>query len=189
MKVAILLSDMTASGGAPRQAMSLAQHLDALGHSATIYAVRYCPDDRAPAGAVRLFGEELVPVASSPIDLDAPGRLGDAVLLDYDDPSHPLLHWAHWLRASGLARPRPGRVIRFTQYEQAIQSALAGHGVALGRLALVRPLLDSGQLVPAARLEPLPIPYGYWLVSRSRPVGRNAAVVRSWILARAPATR
>ena len=152
-------------------------------------AVRYCPDDRAPAGAVRLFGEELVPVASSPIDLDAPGRLGDAVLLDYDDPSHPLLHWAHWLRASGLARPRPGRVIRFTQYEQAIQSALAGHGVALGRLALVRPLLDSGQLVPAARLEPLPIPYGYWLVSRSRPVGRNAAVVRSWILARAPATR
>jgi len=152
-------------------------------------AVRYCPDDRAPAGAVRLFGEELVPVASSPIDLDAPGRLGDAVLLDYDDPSHPLLHWAHWLRASGLARPRPGRVIRFTQYEQAIQSALAGHGVALGRLALVRPLLDSGQLVPAARLEPLPIPYGYWLVSRSRPLGRNAAVVRSWILARAPATR
>ncbi|HTR48039.1 MAG TPA: glycosyltransferase family 4 protein [Verrucomicrobiae bacterium] len=54
MKVAILLSDMTASGGAPRQAMSLAQHLDALGHSATIYAVRYCPETCFPKLAASL---------------------------------------------------------------------------------------------------------------------------------------
>ncbi len=148
-------------------------------------AVRYSPVERAPEDAVRLFGEELVPVASAAIDLDDPAQLGRAVLLDYDDPAHPLLHWAHWLRASGIARPRPGRVIRFTQYEQAIQSALAGHGVALGRLALVRPLIASGQLRPASRRGPLPIGYGYWLVSRSRPLGRNAGRVRAWILSSA----
>jgi DNA-binding transcriptional LysR family regulator len=84
-----------------------------------------------------------------------------------------------------MARPKPGRVLRFTQYEQAIQSALAGHGVALGRLALVRPFLDSGQLLSATRRKPLPIGYGYWLVSRSRPLGRNAGRVRTWILSRA----
>jgi DNA-binding transcriptional LysR family regulator len=148
-------------------------------------AVRYCPGERAPAGAVRLFGEELLPVASTRVDLDDPVQLGKAVLLDYDDPAHPLLHWAHWLRTSGMARPKPGRVLRFTQYEQAIQSALAGNGVALGRLALVRPLLDSGQLLSATRRKPLPIGYGYWLVSRSRPLGRNAGRVRTWILSRA----
>ena len=98
---------------------------------------------------------------------------------------HPLLHWAHWLRSSGVARSRPGRVLRFTRYEQAIQSALAGHGVALGRLALVRPFLDSRQLVAATGRGPLPIGYGYWLVSRSRPLGRNASRVRAWILSRA----
>ncbi len=146
-------------------------------------AVRYSPTERAPSGSVRLFGEELVPVASSAVDLDDPAQLARAVLLDYDDPSHPLLHWAHWLRTSGGARYRPGRVLRFTQYEQAIQSALAGHGVALGRLALVRAFIASGQLVPATRRDPLAIGYGYWLVSRSRPLGRNAGRVRDWILA------
>jgi DNA-binding transcriptional LysR family regulator len=148
-------------------------------------AVRYCPDERAPEGAVHLLGEELLPVASTAVDLDDPTRLGKAVLLDYDDPAHPLLHWAHWLRATGAGRARPGRVLRFTQYEQAIQSALAGHGVALGRVGLVQPLIDSGQLVPATRRHPLPIPYGYWLVSRSRPLGRNAGLVRAWILSQA----
>src|SRR5215813_866965 len=145
-------------------------------------AIRYCPPDAAPSGAVRLFGEELLPVASTAVDLEDPAQLSRQVLLDFDDPAHPLLHWAHWLRSSGLARSRPGRVLRFTQYEQAIQSALGGNGVALGRLALVRPLLDSGQLVPASRRRPLAIGYGYWLVCRSRPMGRNAGRVRSWIL-------
>jgi glycosyltransferase involved in cell wall biosynthesis len=44
MKVAILLTDMITSGGAPRQAMLLAQWLEKLGHEATIYANRYCPE-------------------------------------------------------------------------------------------------------------------------------------------------
>lgn len=151
-------------------------------------AVRYCPAENAPSGAVRLFGEDLLPVSSAPLDLDDPAQLGKAVLLDYDDPAHPLLHWAHWLRASGAPRPRPGRVLRFTQYEQAIQSALAGHGVALGRLALLRPFLDSGQLVAATGRRPLSIGYGYWLVSRSRPLGRNAGRVRAWVLSQASET-
>jgi glycosyltransferase involved in cell wall biosynthesis len=44
MKVAILLTDMITSGGAPRQAMLLAQWLQKFGHEATIYSNRYCPE-------------------------------------------------------------------------------------------------------------------------------------------------
>jgi glycosyltransferase involved in cell wall biosynthesis len=48
MRVAILLSDLTANGGAPRQAMQLALGLQNLGHDATLYAVRYCPENCYP---------------------------------------------------------------------------------------------------------------------------------------------
>ena len=54
MRVAILISDLTANGGAPRQAMLLAQHLQALGHDATLYAVRYCPENCFPEIAASL---------------------------------------------------------------------------------------------------------------------------------------
>ena len=36
-------------------------------------AVRYCPAEHAPSGAVRLFDEELLPVSSTPVDLDDAG--------------------------------------------------------------------------------------------------------------------
>jgi len=48
MKIAILLSDLTANGGAPRQAMLLADGLSKLGHLATLYAARYCPESCYP---------------------------------------------------------------------------------------------------------------------------------------------
>ena len=70
-----------------------------------------------------------------------------------------------------------------------IQAALGGNGVALGRLALVRPFLDSGRLQPATRAKPLPIDYAYWLVSRTRPLGRDTASVRKWVLAQASPRR
>lgn len=54
MKVAILLSDLTANGGAPRQAMLLADWLQKLGHGATLYAVRYCPENCYPEIAASL---------------------------------------------------------------------------------------------------------------------------------------
>lgn len=54
MRVAILISDLTASGGAPRQAMLLAQWLQSFGHDATIYAVRYCPETCFPEIAASL---------------------------------------------------------------------------------------------------------------------------------------
>lgn len=54
MKAAILISDLTASGGAPRQAMLLAQRLQTFGHDATIYAVQYCPENCFPEIAASL---------------------------------------------------------------------------------------------------------------------------------------
>jgi len=148
-------------------------------------AIRYCPAPLAPSGAVRLFDEQLLPVARTALEINDPAQLSRQVLLEYEDPQHPLLQWSHWFKSSGIARAKPRRIIRFTQYDQVIQAALAGNGVALARLELVRPHLDSGALQRATRSRPVPIDYAYWLVCRQRALGRGATGVRKWVLAQA----
>lgn len=54
MRVAILITDLITNGGAPRQAMLLARWLQAFGHDATLYAVRYCPENCFPEIAASL---------------------------------------------------------------------------------------------------------------------------------------
>ena len=72
MKVAILLTDMITSGGAPRQAMLLAQWLQKFGHQATIYSNRYCPEICFPEIGASL---DIRAVARlSPADVDRRNR-------------------------------------------------------------------------------------------------------------------
>jgi LysR family transcriptional regulator, glycine cleavage system transcriptional activator len=76
--------------------------------------------------------------------------LSKFALLEFDDPLHPWLQWTDWLGAMGWADIKPNGVLRFNQYDQVIQAALAGHGIALGRLELIQPLIDDGRLVRLA---------------------------------------
>jgi DNA-binding transcriptional LysR family regulator len=93
------------------------------------------------------------------------------------------------LAAMDLAQLRPKAMLRFNQYDQVIHAALAGQGVALGRRALVQPMLDDG------RLEALPWGeagdgggYSYWLIATAERPRRAVAAVVQWILAEAGAT-
>jgi DNA-binding transcriptional LysR family regulator len=70
-----------------------------------------------------------------------------------------------------------------------VQAALAGLGVALGRLALVGNLLVEGQLAVATRRPPVTTDHGYWLLERRGAGSRALSAVREWILAEAAATR
>lgn len=149
-------------------------------------ALRYCPDALAPEGAVRLFGEVLAPVAHPSLEVTAieqPAQLRKSVLIDYDDSSRPWLQWKDWLRGAGHKGgvAGQGRLI-FNQYDQVVQAALAGQGVALGRLALVRHLIGEGKLVLASGRPPVATDYGYWLLAREG--GKSAALgaVREWII-------
>ena len=155
-------------------------------------ALRYCPDAPAPQGAVRLFSEILVPVAHPSLEVTAiedPAQLRRHVLIDYDDPSRAWLQWKHWLRGAGhkATTAGSGRLL-FNQYDQVVQAALAGQGVALGRLALVANLLAEGKLAVATRRPPVTTDHGYWLLERPGAGGRALSAVRDWILAEAAAT-
>ena len=152
-------------------------------------SLRYCRPEDAPPGAPRLFDEALVPVAHPALAVTAiedPAQLRRQVLLEFDDVSRPWLQWAGWLRGAGAGagKARPKGVLRFNQYDQVVQAALAGQGVALGRLELVRPLLEQGKLALASALPPATSDYAYWLLTR-RDASADAVIVGDWIRAEA----
>jgi LysR family glycine cleavage system transcriptional activator len=118
-------------------------------------AVRYLADGGAPPGAPRLFGERMLPVASPALvrrtgtPLARPTDLARHVLIHLDDPNGimPWLNWPAWLAANGLPNLKPAGSLRFSLYDQVIQAALGGQGVALGRIPLIGELLADGRLI------------------------------------------
>ena len=166
-------------------------------------ALRYCSPAQAPAGAVRLFGEVLTPVVSRSLaeqirrgeapPLSTAADLVQHTLAEEDDTksSTEYLSWRRWLRLNGQPALQPKRWLYLNFTYQQVQAALAGHGVALARVALVFEALQRGELVepfgPAGRVDS---PYMYWLVaapaSRTRPEVKQFC---DWVLDHAALTR
>lgn len=117
-------------------------------------AVRYCKAEEAPEGAIRLFGEELFPICSPALQtqglhpLRALADLRHHALLHMEiDGAKNHMDWDTWLAAQGYPGLKPTASIRFDNYEQMIQAAVGGQGVAMGIGRLVSGLMASGQLV------------------------------------------
>jgi LysR family transcriptional regulator, glycine cleavage system transcriptional activator len=118
-------------------------------------AIRYCRPEAVPEGAVRFFGEEMIPVCSRPLlrdktrPLKRPQDLAHHTLLhfDYAGAETMYMDWGTWLTALGIAELKSAGALHFSQYEQMIQAAISGQGVALGRQALVSDLIESRALV------------------------------------------
>ncbi len=116
-------------------------------------AIRYCAPKVAPPGSLRLFGEEVMPVCSPKlvrrVPLATPDDLRRHVLLHFErSQGHaPWLAWTTWLETMGIGHFQAAGALRFSQYDQVIQAALDGHGVALGTTPLVRRLIRQGRLV------------------------------------------
>lgn len=127
-------------------------------------AIRYCQPERAPPKSERLFGEEVLPVCHPSLlkdpqrPLREPADLRHQVLLHFEDraPRLAILQWETWLEAMGLSDLQAAGELRFSHYDQVIQAALEGHGVALGRLPLMERQLRRGLLVAPFELSRLP---------------------------------
>ena len=94
--------------------------------------------------------------------------------------------WRDWLEARGWGDARPRGILHFNQYDLVIQAALAGQGLALGRLGLIQPLIDEGRLVP---LGPPKIDaentHAYWLIRAEEQPRREVLGVAAWLLSEA----
>jgi LysR family transcriptional regulator, glycine cleavage system transcriptional activator len=147
--------------------------------------IRYCSATNAPPGAVRLFQEAVVPVAHPSLGLvrlDDAAVLGRQVLLEFDGPRRPLLRWSDRLAAMELAHAQPKGMLRFNQYDQVIAAALAGQGIALGRIALIERLLADNRLVALADgAAGRTSTYGYWLYQAETQPRQDVLDVVEWI--------
>jgi LysR family glycine cleavage system transcriptional activator len=152
-------------------------------------AIRYVTPANAPEGALRLFGETVAPVAHPALRLKSM-RSGRALsrlnLLEFDDLQHPWLQWSDWLAAHGGSDAKPKGFLHFNQYDQVIHAALAGQGVALGRLELIRPLLDERRLVQLAPpRRGGAAAHAYWLVQAEPDPRSDVRNVAAWIVSEA----
>lgn len=152
-------------------------------------AVRYGPLAAMDEGAIPLFGETVAPVAHPSLGLARLASANDIagqVLLEFDDPGRPWLHWKDWLASAGWNGARPKGILRFNQYDQVIQSALAGQGIALGRIELIQPMLDDGRLRRVPTSHPgCANEHTYWLVRADAAPRPEVAAVIDWIVAEA----
>lgn len=125
-------------------------------------ALRWAPPGGSVPGGHRLFGIQLFPVCAAALltrrALRHPAELANHVLLDLETTtaSGAWSDWKPWLEAQGLAHLKPAGALRFSHYDQVLQAAMDGSGIALGRhphnarhLAdglLVAPLGDEARL-------------------------------------------
>ena len=122
-------------------------------------AIRDCPLNRVPPGAVFLVGEHLAPMCSpaylkeakrAKLPLERPEDLRHHVLLNLHDAPRrwPWLAWEAWFEAMGVEDPVRAGTLTFDQYDQVIHAALHGQGIALGRMTLAGQHIRARQLVP-----------------------------------------
>jgi LysR family transcriptional regulator, glycine cleavage system transcriptional activator len=136
-----------------------------------------------------LMDEYLVPVCS-PVFLakheflKKPGDLSRCTLLHDAHAwtgAEPHSEWRHWLRAVGAETVDCTQGQLFSLAHMSIEAALTHQGVAMGRTALIRELLDTGRLVmPFNR--PVKSPMKYCLLyPKELAVRREIQVVIRWL--------
>lgn len=155
-------------------------------------AIRYCPPEAVSQEAIRLFGETVAPVSHPSRRLtviETPRDIEEQVLLEFDGEYRAWLRWNEWLAKQGWGDARPKALLRFNQYDQTIQAAIAGQGIALGRLELIGIPLADGRLAAVKMPQPGPVTsHAYWLIRTSSAPRPEVEAVMHWIKEQASAT-
>jgi LysR family transcriptional regulator, glycine cleavage system transcriptional activator len=156
-------------------------------------SIRFCEPDAAPPGAIPMAREIAFPVASPALVKDrmrpmkSPADLRHHVLLELVDARGrvPWLHWDQWKAIWKVPDLKPAGVITFSHYDQVIQAALGGEGVAIGRTPHLSRLLSAHKLV---------IPFGervagarryFVVIGRASQARTEVRAFTRWIVAEA----
>ncbi len=151
-------------------------------------AIRYGTRKLAAPGALRLFGERVLPVCSPQLLAQGrprrPADLKNFVLLHFEDATifTPWLNWDVWFEAMKTPQPVPKGVARFSHYDMMLRAAINGQGICLGRRPLIDALLEGGTLVAAmddARYSATTVDRAYWLMVT--PAASERAEVQTFV--------
>lgn len=162
-------------------------------------ALRYTVPASVPLGAVRLFGEQLTPVASPWLlregpRLRRPEDLAEFTLIEAGDTYRTQylewLSWTRWFAERALPPVEPRRWLYFNYAHQIAQAALTGQGVALARRLLVADSLARGELVEVLPEQRMDSPLAYWLIVGQRNAARpEVRAFCDWLLQQVRITR
>lgn len=143
-------------------------------------AVRYTERPAPALEAALMMREDLCVIA-------APGLAAGLPPMPEALSGLPFLHddsetgWRIWLTALGRPDLLPRQGIVFNDYNLAVEAALAGLGVAIGRTALIVEELRSARLRELSSLR-VPSPRAYYLVRPRRPALPAAQIFWNWLL-------
>jgi LysR family transcriptional regulator, glycine cleavage system transcriptional activator len=118
-------------------------------------AVRYRPPWVGSGGGQKLFDYQQFPVCIPEVATDPVRPLRSAsdlplhVLLEFENIVYgkPWYDWRTWFEAKGIRGVRPSHTLTFSHYDQVIEAALKGSGVAIGKRPHLIAHLRNGSLV------------------------------------------
>lgn len=171
----LLVSVVTTQSGVP----ALAEGIDV--------AIRYGHGRWSDGDIHHLFDEAVEPVCAPPLRARFAGPVPpDAVsLLHVRSAEASWLTWSDYLAATGQAGRR-GAGQSFTNYVQATQAALEGHGMMLGWRSITGALVASGALTSAG-LPVLAPDDAFYLAQRRKRTGEAAERFARWLRSHARA--
>jgi LysR family glycine cleavage system transcriptional activator len=152
--------------------------------------IRYGVEENANLITERLFHESMSAFCSPGLAAGPPAitRLEDlqnAPLLRWDVSGYEWARttlkwnfWHNWLSAVGASHVTPGSGIKYTDYNQAVQAAVAGQGFLLGSQPILSGFIDSGLLLDPFNIAARPA-IGYDLVTTR--LGYNRPKVRKFL--------
>lgn len=117
--------------------------------------IRFGVNDHRGRIALRLFDEELCAFCSPRLtegknEVFSLQQLANANLLRWDltqfqwaENTRKWNYWKHWLTQMGAGSIKPGDGLRFSDYNLAVQAAVAGQGFIIGSSHILRDLIDA----------------------------------------------
>lgn len=147
-------------------------------------ALRYWSGRYPNAQGERILKETVMPVCSPAYQsemggLPTPATLAGCRLMHEE---RMLVNWEQWFALAGVKRPRNARGPVYSHASMAIEAAIHGEGVVLGRSALVADDIAAGRLVALFPRTKLDAGRSYYLVyregSRDHP---KVKVLREWL--------
>ena len=147
--------------------------------------LRYGPGEWPGLHAVHLFDDWVAPTVSPEL-VQRLGRPTLETLGDFPLLGAPGGRWSDWFRQFGGTPPKR-YVATFDDSETMHRAAVEGLGVALGRLTLMRPMVEAGRLVTLFE-ERLKAEFAHYLVFPERSERhRGLHAFRDWLLVEAQA--
>ncbi|WP_267226014.1 LysR substrate-binding domain-containing protein [Dyella silvae] len=143
-------------------------------------ALRFGPGEWPDLRADHLFDDWLTPIASPDL-IKRLGRPTQKNLSEWPLLRDPENVWAKWFRTFGGVPPNR-YLAHFDDTETLHHAAVEGMGIALGRLTMARPLVESGQLILLSRRR-LRADFAHYLVYPARSSQHPALLAfRAWLL-------